>query len=405
MLKKTNSESLIKASIAILIAQAIFLIANFLYHFLSARLLGPAEYATVASIFSIFYLVTVGSSAIQNTATKYVSGFKAKKDYKKISLFFKRGFRKIFLVSLFLFAVYLAISPLIASFLNIPLIAVLISSPAIILFALVPFNRGILQGLQKFGSLGINLIAEGLIRLALALALIFLGLKSNGALAAVSIATLVAVLITFPSLKLEKAKGKINIDRKGLYRFVFISFIALFLVNAIYNMDVFLVKHFFSAEQAGHYAAISLLGKIVFFGATAIGLVMFPKVSEMHLNDRKKAGSIFMKALGFTLIISALITAVYFLFPNLIVSLLFGSEYESIIPLIGFFGIFMTFLSLSYICVLNKLALGRKKFIIILGIAAIAEIALISLFHSSLQQIVTILIILNAFLFISLLKQ
>ena len=347
MTKKTDSGSLIRAGIIILIAQAVFLAANFIYHFLSARFLGPAEYAVVASLFSIFYLVSVGSAAIQNTATKYVSEFKAEKNDNKIALFFRRGFRKILVISFLFFIAYLAISPLIASFLHIPLISVLISSPVIILFSLIPFNRGIMQGLQKFGSLGVNTALEGIIKLALALAFIFAGLKANGVIAAVPIATAVAIVLSFFPLKLKKAKGALKLDTKEIYKFTFISFIALFLVNTIYNLDIFLVKHYFSAEQAGYYAAISLLGKIVFFGATAIGLVMFPKVSEMHLNDKKTARIIFKKALGFTLLISLLITAVYFLFSKILVSILFGAQYMTIAPFIGFFGVFMSMLSLS----------------------------------------------------------
>ena len=261
-----------------------------------------------------------------------------------------------------------------------------------------------LQGLQKFNSLGVSLILEGIVRLSLALAFIFMGFKANGAIAAVPIATAVAVILSFFPLKLKKSKGNLKLNRKEIYKFTFMSFIALFLVNAIYNLDIFLVKHFFSAEQAGYYAAISLLGKIVFFGATAIGLVMFPKVSEMHIKDKKAAKSIFKKALGFTLLISAAVVAVYFLIPTFLVSLLFGSQYLAIIPLIGFFGVFMAMLSLSYICVLMKLATGKRRFIFNLLIAVIAEIILICIFHESLEQIILNLIAVNSLLLISLIK-
>jgi O-antigen/teichoic acid export membrane protein len=272
-------------------------------------------------------------------------------------------------------------------------------------FLLIPFNRGILQGLQKFNSLGANLIIEGIARLLIALGLIFLGFKSNGAIAAVLIASAAALILTFPALNIKKFKGRLKVDRTEVYNFTVISFIALFLINAIYNIDIFLVKHFFSSEIAGQYAVISLLGKVILFGATSIGLVMFPKVSEAHLNDRKQVNQIFKKSLLFAFIISLLISAIYLLFPNLIINLLFGQSYLAIAPLIGFFGIAMLFLSLAYISVLYKLAIGKKRFIFNILSAVIAEIALICLFHSSLSQIVTILIAINAVLFISLLKQ
>ena len=47
-----------------------------------------------------------------------------------------------------------------------------------------------------------------------------------------------------------------------------------------HNIDVILVKHYFSADEAGHYAALSQLGKIIIFGTGAIASVMFPLVVE-----------------------------------------------------------------------------------------------------------------------------
>jgi O-antigen/teichoic acid export membrane protein len=172
----------------------------------------------------------------------------------------------------------------------------------------------------------------------------------------------------------------------------------------IYSIDVLLVKHFFSAEQAGHYAALSLLGKIVFFGATSIGIVMFPKIAEIHSNN-KSTKKVFHKSILYTLLISASVVIAYFLFSKIIVNIIFGSQYLEITSLLGLFGLFMLFVSLSYICVLNKLAIGKKKFIFNLLAAVAAEIALISIFHSSLSQIVMVLTAINAVLFISLLKE
>ena len=406
MAKKTHSDSLIKAGFVILLAYGLFNLANFVYHFMAARMLGPAEYAIVASLFSIVYLISIGSVTLQNVATKFTAEFKAKKEPEKIAYFFRRGLNKLLIFSIVIFAVYCIISPLIANFLKIPLISVLLLGPFLIISVLIPFNRGIMQGMQKFNSLGISLIIEGVIKIIFAFLLIYLGFKANGAIFAAVIGIAVAFIFTFPALKFNnKAKKiKLKLESKEVYRFTLISFIALFMATAIYSIDVFLVKHFFSAEIAGHYAALSLLGKIVFFGATSIGTVMFPKISEMHLKSKGKTRKIFKRSLLFTFIISASITLIYFFFSKLIVSIVFGADYLSIIPLLGYFGIFMLLFSLSYICILNKLATEKKKFIFNIIIALVLEIVLISLFHGSLSQIVYGLITINALLFISLLK-
>jgi len=400
---KTITSGLVRASLFILIAYGIFYAANFLYHLLSARMLGPAEYSVVASLFSIIYLVGIASTSIQNAVTKFTADFKARNEKSKIAYLFRHGLNKIFLYSLIILALYLLISPLIASFLKIPLISALTMGPIIIFSAVISINRGILQGLQDFKNLGVNMIIEGLAKFALAFILIYLGFKANGVISAASIAMALAFALTFPYLKFGKIERKF--DSKEIYKFSYLALAALFLLSAIYSLDIFLVKHFFSAEAAGQYAALSLFGKVIFFGATSIGLVMFPKVSEMNYKDRKKMSIIFRESILFTLLISAIITIVYFLLSKPIVNLVFGPNYAGAIPLLGLFGIFMSLVSLSYICILNKLAIGKKKFILNLLAAVILEILLICFFHGSLSQILTILIIINSILLISLLKQ
>lgn len=397
-MKNSKSDSLVRAGFVILVAYGIYQAANFFYHFISARMLGPAEYSIVASLFSIIYLVSMGSTTIQNTITKFTAEFNSKKDNGRVAYLFNHGLKKLILYSAIFTVVFLIMSPLIADFLKIPIMPVLILSLFIMLSFVMPLNRGILQGLQRFKALGVNMVIEGIIKLILLISLIYLGLKANGAIAAVAISTLLAFCLTFPLLKFRKEKSA-KIDSKEIYNFSFISFIALFLVTALYNVDIVLVKHFFSAESAGHYAVLSLLGKVIFFAATSIGLVMFPKIAENSKNKK-----IFLKSLLFALIVSAFLVVMYFLFSNQIVGIAFGNEYMDISGLIGMFGIFMTFLSLSYICVLHKLASGKKKFILNILIAVIIEIIAITLFHENLIQIISGLIIVNALLLLSLLK-
>ncbi|MEM2956103.1 MAG: oligosaccharide flippase family protein [Candidatus Pacearchaeota archaeon] len=397
-----TSDSLIRASIVILIAYGIFHATNFFYHFFSARLLGPAEYSIVASLFSIIYMISIGSTTIQNVVTKFTAEFKAKNENNKIIFLFRKGMKKLSIYAIILLVLYVLASPLIANFLKISLIPVLILSPYILLSILIPFNRGILQGLQKFKSLGINMIIDGVVKLISALILIYLGLKANGAIAAPVIGTAVAFAFTFPLLRFNNKISNVKISSKEIYKFTIVSFTALFLITAIYNIDIFLVKHFFSAEIAGHYAALSLMGKIVFFGATAIGITMFPKISE--LTNKKRIECVFKKSFLFTFLITVIVVIIYFLFPKLLIKFVFGQEYLDIANLLGLFGIFMSLVSLSYICILKKLAIGKKKFVWILLSAVIMEIILISLFHNSLSKVIHILILINSILLILLLK-
>ena len=55
----------------------------------------------------------------------------------------------------------------------------------------------------------------------------------------------------------------------------------------IITMDLILVKHFFSDQDAGVYATLSILGKIIYFAASPVASVMFPIVAGKHAKGEK----------------------------------------------------------------------------------------------------------------------
>ncbi len=48
----------------------------------------------------------------------------------------------------------------------------------------------------------------------------------------------------------------------------------------ITNIDILMVKHFFRPDMAGLYAAIALVGRLLYFGAWSIVSAMFPVSAE-----------------------------------------------------------------------------------------------------------------------------
>ena len=63
----------------------------------------------------------------------------------------------------------------------------------------------------------------------------------------------------------------------------------------MYSLDIILAKRFFSAEDAGKYAVISMLGKMIFFGTAAIGKAMFPFTSENYESGKERERAYFYR--------------------------------------------------------------------------------------------------------------
>ena len=170
----------------------------------------------------------------------------------------------------------------------------------------------------------------------------------------------------------------------------------------MYSLDILLVKHFLPSEEAGYYAALAILGKIIFFSITPFTQVMFPKITEAKTRG-KNYKDILYKTMGISSLIALIILVIYFSVPELMVGILFGEEYLAIAPILGLMGLMMVFFSLAYILCYYNLSLNKKNFVWIILVFLIIELSAISLFHSDLYSIIRNLTIIMFLFLLSML--
>ena len=172
--------------------------------------------------------------------------------------------------------------------------------------------------------------------------------------------------------------------------------------NSLYSTDVILVKHFFEAQSAGIYAALSTLGKIIFFGTAPVGAVMFPLVSQRQ-SQGKDYKKIFLLSLLFTLGISLLVLLIYWLAPELSLKILYGDKFLGASPYLVWIGLFMAIFSLGSLIAGFYLSKGDTRIWTLVVLAALGQALGIWFFHSSIFQVITVNIISASFLLVSLL--
>ena len=163
-----------------------------------------------------------------------------------------------------------------------------------------------------------------------------------------------------------------------------------------------MAKKFLPAIDAGFYAALSTLGKIIFFGISPIIMVMFPITSEKHANggDYKK---VFRLSLLLITIFCLGLSLVYLFFPELMVLALYGKGYLSVIPYLKYFALIFSFFALSSLFLNYFISIKKTKAVAFCLIAAIIQILAICIFHKSLMQLTIISLVVMFLLFISLL--
>lgn len=293
-----HSDDLIKQGSLMFLAVTISNILSLVYQLYMVRNLSSINYGVLNSLFSILMIVSVPSGTLQTVVTKFTSTFYAINHHERINLLLRSFVKKTSVFGLVIFLILIFGSRGISSFLQIasPLLIVILA--VITFFSIIlPLTQGGLQGLQRFGYLGLIMITNGSLKLLLGVIFVSIGFGVIGAMSALAISTFIALLLSFvmlasvlprplalipKSLQLKSNSPDPEMNFSGIYRYFCVVATVLLCFMILTNIDVVLVKHFFKPLEAGYYSIAQMVGKIILFLPIAITLVMFPKTSKLH---------------------------------------------------------------------------------------------------------------------------
>ncbi|MCG2675606.1 oligosaccharide flippase family protein [bacterium] len=407
----------------IFIASTLSNIGAYFFHAYMGRRLFPADYGILCSLLALLMMVSVPAGTIQTVITKYVSHFKAHNQQGKVRFLFFHSLKRISLYGGIGFLIFLAFSGQIARFQQIPSRLPVVILGFILLFSVVaPAVSGIVQGLQRFNYLGWGMIGGTFLRLISGIILVIVGFGVNGALGASIIGMLSGLFILclpLRSLLQEKTNERVadsrgpaphqrclstssltrGVEFKEIYRYSAPVTLALLYFVILTNVDVVLVKHFFSPLEAGNYSAAATVGRIILYFPMSIVIVMFPKAAELYA-QRKDSSLILKKSLLYVSLLAGGATLIFFLFPRLPLGLLYGDRFQASTPLVGKFALAMTFFSLVNIFFFYQLSIHRFRFLYLACAFTLLQIIAITLFHNTLSQVVWILVVNGALLFL-----
>jgi len=403
--KQLRGEPLVRGSFIALVGAILVGFGNYLFQVLMGRMLSPSEFGALASLLSLSIILTVPNQAISLTTTKFVAKLFAKGQIDVLPAYARNLALQILPFGVFLSGIVVLLSAQIEHFLNLHQTGALYILALCFLFSFFsPLELGIYRGLQNFAQSAIAQIISVIIKIVLATILVFIGFGVNGALWAYFVSILVLILYVFINLKLyrgfnfKEIKTKINLK---ITSSAWITLLVSFCLIAFYNFDVILVKHFMSASDAGHYALISLAGKIIIFITSSVSNVMFPIATNNYEKGKSNLRLISMSALFITLV-AALISLLYALTPKLIIKVLFGAQYLGIANLLWLGGVIFGLYSIINFFSLYFLSIQKSKFSLILALGVFLEIISISLWHNNIQMVLYSMLFPMIFMFISL---
>jgi O-antigen/teichoic acid export membrane protein len=253
-------------------------------------------------------------------------------------------------------------------------------------------KRGAMQGVCAFPRLGTNFVLEAGIRFFLGAGLVIAGYGVLGAVGAISASVIAACFIPRIPAQLRVQAGTAEPPSYAEAVQAIVFFVGQVIIN---NVDILLVKHFFPSDPAGVYAAISQIGRLLYF-ASWFGVVnaMFP-VAAAAGTEQKKSHGITLPLL-LVLGLSLLFIAVAALFPHLIMGVIFGSRFIEIGWLLALYAIATGLYSLSVVFIAYEMSRRIANTGWLQLIFSGALVLGIGLFHQSLHEVIMVRIVLMA---------
>jgi O-antigen/teichoic acid export membrane protein len=385
-----TENTLVRGSAFMFGATLLWHASNFIFNSVSARVLGPSDYGSLAAVIALFYLASPIFFSVQTVASRITTGLGVRGEWGRI-----RGLVGYYNVRVAFMGLLAAGTVALGSHTLATVLHFSSALPIALLGGLLPLGlvthvqRGVLQGTQQFGRYAASALVEASVKIAGALVLLTWLWPSVEAAIMAILAGFVLALVANYGLLAFLPKGGEHRPIAHPYRYSAVTLVCLGLLALLFSIDILAAKRYLDPEDAGLYAAISLCGKTVFFATSAVSWVMFPVFSVQQESGRDSRKHL-TRALGFVFGISAAAIALYFLAPWLIVTPLFGTRYAAAGSYIGWMAIAATFYAAAYLTSLYLLSQNVATGAAVLGVVALMQLAGLEAFHASIGELIAV---------------
>jgi len=312
---------LLSGSMIMLVSSGVVGAMNLIYNLAIAHSLGAEGFGHASAVYTVLMLLSSITLSFQLLCSKFV----AKNDFVPAKVGIYRFLhRRAWLVGIAVTAMLAYSSSAVSRYLNLPTSNyILLLAAGIIFYIPLGARRGLMQGMYDFPHLATNFVLEVVVKLVGALLLIRLGYGVGGVIGAMVASIVLAYFFARPNrdLNTDAAAGLPQALGEGVQATVF--FVGQVIIN---NLDIVLVKHFFSSTEAGLYAAVALVGRVVYMLSWSVVSSMFPFSAGVRSHERD-GRAVLSTALLLVVLITSLFTLGVWLAPSALWQMVLGSGF------------------------------------------------------------------------------
>jgi O-antigen/teichoic acid export membrane protein len=371
-----------------------------------ARALGTADYGELARMVSVFTILIVPATALQAAAARDMTlGRLGPASHAIAGL--QGWVLRILLITAGVLAACVLLRYQLADLLQVsqPWAAAIVI-PSGFLWTALALQRGVLLGVGGYRPVAASLVGEQAFRLLFGLAAAFLGAEVGLIFfCSVPLATIPIILMTGIMTRRRLGPSDHKPVRVGLRDLASrnpVPVAALTLFAVLQNADVIAVGHFFDTTISGAYAQAAVAAKGIVWIAIGLGLYLLPEAAR-EVSKGDDARHLLTRTGGLLMLVAIPILAIFSFFPEEILTLVFGDQAKLAAPALPWLAAAMTCLSISYLALQFLLALGRRFFLAVLTIGAVAVPAVVAIRDTSLESVAIGLLVLDAILALTML--
>lgn len=380
-----------------MIATGIGHAGNLLFQVLMGRMLGGNQmdqYGIMNTMLSIFGLFAIPSTALQLAIARQTAILESRGQHDGIAPMLRRAARRLAMWTTGLTVLLLALSPWLKSFLKLEHYApILVTVGLIAVTVMLPVTNGAIQGLKRFGWLSGFGVLSPMVRIVGGAGLVWLGWKAGGALMGTLAANAAVLVLSAVALKGHFSRGEPSsaVDTRVVYQYIGPTLLSLIAYAVLVNLDLIVVKHYFTAEETAQYSAATLFGRAIGWLIAPLCTVLFPHVwdDSQHQANRSLLLKFLLVAIGMAVAGALVCSLARDFLPRMLlgrtddkVSALIPIAVWAMLP-IGVANVFLNFV----------MARGRYGFLaVFVGIAVLYLVAF-ALWHDTVRHVLTVVAI------------
>lgn len=376
---------------AIFLAGSLFVaFLNYLYYPVLGRLMDVSNFGEIQALLSIFNLLGMALAAFQIVIVNISA------NNKKASADIVRQFEYLALAFMTAVAVLFAVFSLkLQEFFNFSSYLPFVVLGIVLIFSVpVTFRQAFVQGKKNFTAVSIGGSIGALGKLLFSVVFVLAGFQTLGAIAGILIAhVLMLIYVSHIAKRMGLAsaiKRKIVWPDFGLLkpeiRYLLSVMVVFVIVTLMYTGDILVVKRYFAPDEAGLYAGISAIAKIIFFATASFAGVLLASVGQAYASKHNKAIS--RRSLMLVSVVGGAALLLFALFPKLIITFMIGGRYAEYAYLLPPLSLVIFLMAIVNLCFYYFLALRQYVIVPIAVIGGFVTLSLTLLRHDTLELVI-----------------